>query len=110
MLTKPEKTLSLNSYWTMLSTVALLVTAPIVASSSTNAASFSFTPIDVPGATFTSANGVNDAGQIVGLLQTARVPTASSTPAAASPKSTCWAHSLRQPMASTTRGRSSGVL
>ena len=31
------------------------------------AASFTFTPIDVPGASFTEALGINPSGQIVGL-------------------------------------------
>ena len=66
MLTKSERTLSLNSCWTMLSIVAFLVIAPIAAGSSANAATFSFTQIDVPGAFYTAATGINDAGQIVG--------------------------------------------
>ncbi len=44
----------------------ILVTAPIAAGSSANAAKFSFTQIDVPGASRTVARGINDAGQIVG--------------------------------------------
>ena len=78
---------------------------------SANAATYSFTPIDVPGARFTDAFGINDAGQIVGGFSDSTVNfTASSTPAAASPKSTCRAHPVRRLMASTTRGRSSVVL
>ena len=50
MLTKSERTRSLNSCWTMLSIVAFLVIAPMAAGSSANAANFSFTQIDVPGA------------------------------------------------------------
>ena len=57
----------------------------------------------------TYAYGINDAGQIVGYFRTARAATASSTAAAASPKSTCRAQSIRGPTASTTRGRSSGI-
>jgi len=77
----------------------------------------SFTQIDVPGAGFTVAFGINDAGQIVGFFtdRTGCPPilldviTASSptTPAAASPQSTCRAQSLRRLSASTTWGRSS---
>ena len=66
MLTKSERTLSLNSCWTMLSIVAFLAIAPMAAGSSANAANFSFTQIDVPGAIFTEAFDINDAGQIVG--------------------------------------------
>ena len=66
MLTKTEGTLSLNSCWTMLSIVAFLAIAPMAAGSSANAATFSFTQIDVPGAFGTRAHGINDAGQIVG--------------------------------------------
>src|SRR3954464_12873531 len=66
MLTKSERTLSLNSCWTMLSIVAFLAIAPMAAGSSANAANFSFTQIDVPGAFATEAFGINDAGQIVG--------------------------------------------
>src|SRR4051794_14136049 len=66
MLTKSEGTLSLSSCWSMLSVVALLGTAPIAASSSANAAAFSFTQIDVPDALSTRVVGINDAGQIVG--------------------------------------------
>ena len=68
MLTKSERTLSLNSCWTMLSIVAFLVIAPMAAGSSANAANFSFTQIDVPGAIYTLAHGINDAGQIVGYF------------------------------------------
>src|SRR5918998_939137 len=49
MLTKPERTLSLNSCWTMLAVVVSLVIAPMAADSPANAANFSFTQIDVPG-------------------------------------------------------------
>ena len=66
MLTKTERTLSLNSCWTMLSIVAFLVIAPMTGGSSANAATYTFTQIDVPGAPFTEAHGINDAGQIVG--------------------------------------------
>src|SRR5918997_1075088 len=68
MLTKAQRTLSLNSCWTMLSIVAFLVIAPMAAGSSANAVTFSFTQIDVPGADETAAHGINDAGQIVGLF------------------------------------------
>src|SRR4051794_12280113 len=66
MLTKAEGTRPLNSCWTMLSIVAFLVIAPMAAGSSANAANFSFTQIDVPGATNTSAEDINNVGQIVG--------------------------------------------
>src|SRR6476646_8261658 len=66
MLTKSERTRSLNSCWTMLSMIAFLAIAPMAAGSSANAATFSFTQIDVPGASFTQALGINNAGQIVG--------------------------------------------
>src|SRR3954447_521751 len=66
MLTKSERTLSLNPCWTMLSIAAFLVIAPMAAGSSANAANFSFTQIDVPGAFFTGASGINDAGEIGG--------------------------------------------
>ncbi len=62
MLTKAERTRSLNSCWTMLSIVAFLVIAPMTAGSSANAANFSFTQIDVPDALVTQAFGINDAG------------------------------------------------
>src|SRR4051794_16662368 len=68
MLTKSERTLSLNSCWTMLSTVAFLVIAPMAAGSSANAANFSFIQIDLPGAFFTHASDINNAGQIVGFF------------------------------------------
>src|SRR4051794_5276606 len=98
MLTKPGGTLSLNSCWTMLSIVAILITTSITAASSAYGAAFTFTQIDVPGAYITYAYGINDAGQIVGVFTDStgdhgfldtRGTTASSTPAKASPKSTC---------------------
>src|SRR3954465_13981073 len=66
MLTKSERTRSLNSCWTMLSVVAFLVIAPMAAGSSANAAVYTFTQIDVPGAIETSPFDINDVGQIVG--------------------------------------------
>src|SRR4051794_19247586 len=68
MLTKAEGTLSLNCCWTMLSIVAFLVIAPVAAGSPANAANFSFTQIDVPGATLTSPSDINNTGQIVGTF------------------------------------------
>ena len=68
MLTKADRMRSLISCWTMLSIVAFLVIAPMAAGSSANAANFSFTQIDVPGADLTSPEDINDAGQIVGLF------------------------------------------
>src|SRR6266446_4725326 len=58
--------LSLNSRWIILSIATILVAAPFAAGSPANASAFSFTQLDVPGATYTFANGINDAGQIVG--------------------------------------------
>jgi probable HAF family extracellular repeat protein len=52
----------------MLSVVVFLVITPMAAGSSANAANFSFTQIDVPGANRTFAEGINDAGQIVGAI------------------------------------------
>src|SRR4051794_31043969 len=66
MLTRSERTLPLNSCWTMLSAVAILLTALISSGSSANASAFSFTQIEVPGPFSTLAFGINDAGQIVG--------------------------------------------
>jgi probable HAF family extracellular repeat protein len=63
---KARSVLSLNFNWSVLSIAAILVTVPIAAGSSSYAADFSFTQIDVPGATITLARGINDAGQIVG--------------------------------------------
>src|SRR6266446_326127 len=58
--------LSLNSHWIILCMATILVAAPFAAGSPANASAFSFTQLDVPGATQTFANGINDAGQIVG--------------------------------------------
>src|SRR4051794_38550203 len=66
MRTKAERRLSLNSRRARLSIAAILVTIPIAAGSPANAADFSFTTINVPGALYTSAYGINNAGQIVG--------------------------------------------
>ena len=68
MLTKSERTLSLNSCWTMLSVVVSLVITPMAADSPANAANFNLTKIDVPGKVDTVATGINDAGQIVGYF------------------------------------------
>jgi probable HAF family extracellular repeat protein len=46
----------------------MLVITPIAAGSSANAANFSFTTINMPGATSTFVSGINDAGQIVGYF------------------------------------------
>src|SRR3954452_18102767 len=67
MLTKTERRLSLSSRWTMLSIVAFLATG-----STANATNFSFTQIDMPGALYTTASGINDAGQIVGSFADGR--------------------------------------
>jgi hypothetical protein len=40
----------------------------LAAASPTNAAAYTFTQLDVPGANFTQAFGINDAGQIVGFF------------------------------------------
>lgn len=45
-------------------TLILLLSSPV-----TWAASYTFTSVDVPGATVTEAHGINDAGQIVGAYQ-----------------------------------------
>src|SRR3954467_2672289 len=67
MLTKSERTRSSKSCWTILSIIAFLTITPMATGSSANAASFSFTQIDVPGVfSSTQALGINDAGQIVG--------------------------------------------
>jgi probable HAF family extracellular repeat protein len=66
MLAKAERTLSLNSCWIVRSIAVISVAALIAAGFSANAADFRFTTFDVPGATDTSVNGINDAGQIVG--------------------------------------------
>ncbi len=61
---KPTTALSLN----FLSIAAILAAAPLTASSPASAAAYTFTQIDVPGATFTVAFGINDAAQIVGTF------------------------------------------
>ena len=66
MLTKSERALSLSFHWTKVFIAALLVTVPIAAGSSANAADFSFITLDVPGETSTMPNSINDGGQIVG--------------------------------------------
>src|SRR5918997_11872 len=68
MLIKSERTLLLNSCWTMLSIVVSLVITPMAADSPANAANFNPTQIDVPGEVDTVATGINDAGQIVGYF------------------------------------------
>jgi probable HAF family extracellular repeat protein len=54
----------------LLAIAAILAAAPLAASSPANAAAYTFTTIDVPGAASTSANGINNAGQIVGTFDT----------------------------------------
>jgi uncharacterized membrane protein len=61
---KARSALSLN----FLSIAAILATAHFAASSTANASAFSFTQLDVPGATLTAARGINDAAQIVGIF------------------------------------------
>ena len=57
-----------------LSAAVVLVIGLVVAMpASLPAASFSFTPIDVPGASMTEVHGINDAGQIVGTFRAASV-------------------------------------
>ena len=68
----------------------------------------SFTQIDVPGAIDTVPLGINDVGQIVGSCQRRQTRLCRHR-AAASPKSTCPAHILRRPMASTTAGQIVGI-
>ena len=63
----PKRTssaLSLNSRWIILSIPAMLGPTLLAVTSP----AFSFTQIDVPGATDTEAYGINDAGQIVGAF------------------------------------------
>jgi len=48
--------------------VAVIVGALIAHTYPANGAAFTFTTIDVPGAVNTRANGINDAGQIVGFF------------------------------------------
>jgi hypothetical protein len=92
MPVKARSVLSSKSRWIILSiATATLATPPLAASSPANAAAYTFTQIDVTGAILTTANGINDAGQIVGLLQQG-VPqpanTVTSIPPVASPLST----------------------
>src|SRR6266850_1250396 len=61
---KARSALSLN----FLSIAAILATAPLATGSPANASAFSFTQLDVPGATLTAARGINHAGQIVGIF------------------------------------------
>src|SRR6266853_2608707 len=61
---KARSALSLN----FLSIAGILATAPLAASSLANASAFTFTQLDVPGATLTAARGINDAAQIVGFF------------------------------------------
>ena len=61
---KARSALSLN----FLSIAGILATAPLATGSPANASAFSFTQLDVPGATLTAARGINDAGQIVGVF------------------------------------------
>jgi probable HAF family extracellular repeat protein len=49
----------------------LLIVGLIVCTPATTMAGFVFTTIDVPGATFTDAAGINNAGQIVGTFSDA---------------------------------------
>src|SRR5712675_2462200 len=60
---KPRGALSLNFL-----SRAILAMAPLTASSPANADAFIFTQIDVPGAIFTTASGINNAAQIVGTF------------------------------------------
>src|SRR6267143_1532894 len=64
MSKKARSALSLN----FLSIAAILATAPLATGSPANASAFSFTQLDVPGATLTAARGINNAGQIVGVF------------------------------------------
>ena len=57
--------------------VMISVGALIAAASTANATAYSFTQLDVPGASGTIATGINDAGQIVGHYLDPRVIGAS---------------------------------
>jgi probable HAF family extracellular repeat protein len=63
MPNKISNALSFNFSWLILSITAMLISAPFATA---NAAAYTFTQIDAPGATLTQANAINDAGQIVG--------------------------------------------
>jgi hypothetical protein len=89
----------------------MAVGALLAAASSAHAIAYTFTTIEVPGAsTFTLALGISDAGQIVGgfgvspvehgFLDTGGTLTTIDVPGASGP--------LQEPRASTTRDRSSG--
>src|SRR5262245_28587878 len=60
-----QRVYSLSYGVLVLSAVALICVAPRVSS----AATFTFTPIDVPGATSTEVDGINAAGQLVGVYE-----------------------------------------
>ena len=52
--------------------VVLVIGLVVALPASVPAASFTFTPIDVPGASITEVHGINDAGQIVGFFSNPR--------------------------------------
>ena len=72
MSKKARSALSLNSRWSLFSATVLFAAAALVAGSPANAVSYKYTQIDVPGATSTTASGINDAGQIVGNVDNDR--------------------------------------
>ena len=110
MLAKSERTLSLNSCWTALSIAAFLVIAPMVAGSSANAANFSFTPIEVPGAPLQSLKTSTTRGRSLGILATARVqPRLPRHRRQLHPNRCARRINYNRLSASTTRGRSSGL-
>ncbi len=53
-------------FWRSSGLWLLLIVGLIVGAQAGATATFVFTALDVPGAAFTQANGINDAGQIVG--------------------------------------------
>jgi probable HAF family extracellular repeat protein len=70
MRVRARSALSAKAGWVILFVAAaILAMAPLADSSPANASAFGFTQIDVPGASLTSAFGINDAGQIVGPFE-----------------------------------------
>jgi probable HAF family extracellular repeat protein len=70
--TMPQKAggaLPLDCGWTILSLAAVFATVSLALSSPARASAYSFTQIDVPGASSTNAAAINDAGQIVGTFE-----------------------------------------
>jgi probable HAF family extracellular repeat protein len=57
-----------TSGWIILGAAATLVIATLAAGSPANAAAYTFSLLNAPGAALTEANGINDEGQIVGTF------------------------------------------